>query len=157
MPTGYASRVIECPYLYYPWRRKEDTRWVKLPTVETYLRSPEAEFTSFALIDSGAIASFIQKEEADLLGLKPQKDAAGKEVTAEAEGAGGEFKCYETVVQELTVRKNGVPFHSYRGRQVLVPEKAETLPYSILGRDTIFKQFDITFRENNKLVVFKRR
>lgn len=157
MSVGYLPKVIECPYLHYPWRRKDGVRWVKLPTVETYLRSGEAEFTSFALVDSGAIASFIQKEEADLLGLKPQKDASGKEVTAEAEGAGGEFKCYEVVVPELTVRKNGVPFQSYRGRQVLVPEKAETLPYSILGRDTIFKHFDITFRENNKLIVFKRR
>lgn len=157
MSTGYAPKVIECPYLYYPWRRKKNIRWIKLPTVETYLRSAETAFTSFALIDSGAIASFIQKEEADLLGLKPQKDAEGRDVTAEAEGAGGQFKCYEATVQELTVMKNGVPFQSYRGKQVLVPEKSETLPYSILGRDTIFKQFDITFRENSKLIVFKKR
>ena len=40
--------------------------------------------------------------------------------------------------------------------QVHVPLEGGRVPFVILGRDTVFLQYDITFRERRKLMVFRK-
>lgn len=61
---------------------------VKIPSVTIALRSPFAWYKSFALVDSGSYTTFLQKEEADLLGLKNAKDVDGSNLEGDAVGAG---------------------------------------------------------------------
>ena len=39
-------------------------------------------------------------------------------------------------------------------RLILVPKKIDMIPYVIMGRDTIFKENDVTFFENRKKIKF---
>ena len=49
----------------------------------------------------------------------------------------------------------GKIFSDFRNLMVLVPSRERDLPYVILGRDTVFKRFHITFKENIKKFVIK--
>lgn len=154
-PKG--DNVITSPYLFYRLRgSKNNIKWVKIPVVEVYLRSSSVEYTSIALVDSGSDRTFIQKQEADLLKLQPVRDNSGNLVTSEAVGAGGKIPCKIMVLPELTLRSKARPFCTFLGRQVWVPDNEGTIPLSILGRDTVFKRFDITFREGKQTIIFRR-
>ena len=152
------TAAIVCKYLYYRDRTAEgEINLVKIPSVTIALKSESAWYKSFALVDSGAYTTFLQKEEADLLGLKNAKDPDGSDSEGEAVGAGGTFKCDIKVIPELTVMDNKErPFYTYRGIRVFVPKDSGRIPYPILGRDTIFRHFHITFREGQKDIVFRR-
>lgn len=149
------NKRIECDYLLYRLRDTQSFTWVRLPLVEIKVRSAQAEYGSIGLVDSGSDKTFVQKQEADLLGLKPQMDG-DKPLKAEAVGAGGEFPCDVMTLPELQLMKHGKPFCSFRGLSVWVPRTEGVIPYSIIGRDTAFRRFHITFQEGRKKVIFNR-
>ena len=149
------DRRIVCDYLFYRLYSEKSFMWVKLPLVEIKVRSKEVEYGSIGLVDSGSDKTFIQKQEADLLDLKPQK-WGDKTATGDAVGAGGEFPCDIMTLPELQLMKNGRPFCSFRGLTVWVPRTEAAIPYSIMGRDTAFKRFHITFSEGQKRITFSR-
>ncbi|MCW3975628.1 MAG: hypothetical protein NWE86_05225 [Candidatus Bathyarchaeota archaeon] len=46
-------------------------------------------------------------------------------------------------------------FCEFNNCNVRIPVKEGSIPYSVLGRDTIFKEFDISYRENAQQIVFR--
>lgn len=149
------GKTIVCEYLYYKFGSSKLTRWIKLPLVELRMKSPTVEYGSIGLVDSGSDKTFVPKEEADLLGLKPLMKGS-KPMTGEAVGAGGSFMCEIMILPEMRLMRHGVPFHSFHGLNVWVPQKTGDVPYSIIGRDSIFHGFEITFDEGRKRITFKR-
>ena len=127
-----ASKVIVCDYLYYRLRGSESVRWVKLPLVELK-KSPSAEYGSVGLVDSGSDRTFVPRQEAGLLGLKPQTVAGGTVRSAEALGAGGSFACDIMTLPEMSLMWHGHPFQDFHGMAVWVPRKNEDIPYTIIG------------------------
>jgi hypothetical protein len=148
------NRIV-CDYLFYQLRGEKSFVWLRYPLVEVRVRSPQAEYGSIGLVDSGSDRTFVQKEEAVLLGLKPlmNGDKPRKET---AIGAGGELTCNLMTLPELQLMKHGRPFCSFRGLTVWVPDIESAIPYSIIGRDTAFKRFRITFDEGRRQIIFNR-
>lgn len=154
-PKELTDKIVVCDYLFYRLRGESSFNWVRLPLVEIKVRSPNAEYGTIGLVDSGSDKTFMQKQEADLLGLKPLK--WGDELAmGDAVGAGGEFPCDIMKLPELQLMKHGVPFCSFRGLNVWVPRTETAIPYAIIGRDTAFRRFEIAFNEGRKKVTFKR-
>jgi hypothetical protein len=149
------DKKVVCEYLFYRLHGKKSYNWVKLPLVEIKLRSAQAEYGSIGLVDSGSDKTFIQKQEADLLGLKSVM-RGDEPATGEAIGAGGELPCDIMTLPELQLMKHGMPFCSFRGLSVWVPKREGAIPYSIIGRDTAFRRFEIAFDEGRKRMTFKR-
>lgn len=155
-PEEITDRVIVCKYLFYRLRSPKSFTWIKLPLVEVKLKSASAEYGSIGLVDSGSDKTFIQKQEADLLSLKPiMRD--DKPVRSSATGAGGNLDCTIMILPELRLMKEGVPFCTFRSLQVWVPDAESAIPYSIIGRDTAFHRFEIAFDEGRKKITFKRQ
>lgn len=145
--------TITCKYLHYTYRTREGTtKIIKLPLINILIESSIGEeFRTVGLVDSGATSTLLPKEIADLLMMPYEENSI--EVT----GAGGIFNCKPVKLRRLVLIKNVTTFSTYRNIKVLVPEEEEILPYVILGRDYVFKRFDITFSEKRRKMVFKRR
>lgn len=150
------SKVIVCDYLYYRLHIKDSVKWVKLPLVEIRMKSPSAEYGSVGLVDSGSDRTFVPREEAELLGLKPQTLADGTKRTTEALGAGGSFACEIMSLPEMRLMRHGAQFQDFHGLPVWVPKKNEDIPYTIIGRDSVFKRFEISFNEPHRKITFRR-
>lgn len=150
MAPGFRSHShISLHYLTYD--RPGTTQTYKLPLAHARLTHKKNTFYTTALIDSGSTTNFLPIEFADMLEL----DMSGKR--ANPIGAGGEF---ESVVSrldkcELFKRKNTV-FDEFVNMHIEVPTKPGTLPYMVLGRDSIFRHFNIRFEENNEKVMLRR-
>lgn len=70
-------------------------------------------------------------------------------------GASGAFETWKVKLDLIEVTKGGRPICEFRGLTVLVPTAPNTLPHCILGRDTIFMKYDITFREHKQEIVLR--
>jgi predicted aspartyl protease len=115
------------------------------------LVSENETFTTIALLDSGATTTFIPYEMAGILGLVPEKPESGPVVTA-----GGDAPFFPAIVKKLAILVGGKILTEFSNIDVLVPALPERdLPYVILGRDSVFKRFHITFKENVKKFVLK--
>ncbi len=106
-------------------------------------------FTTLALIDSGATTTFIPTDVAEILGIEVDPTKAKSAV-----GAGGQFQTIQAPVT-IQLLKGGHPFEEFRDWNVLVPTNREAIPYVVLGRDSIFMKFDITFRERMQRTVLR--
>ncbi len=120
----------------------------------TTLESRTQKIATDGLVDSGATATFIPKEIADAIDLIPSGDDV---VHQEASGAGGRFPTVSVTLKRLTLVKNVSPFAEFVEVPALVPDQDDVLPYVILGRDCVFKRFDIAFQERRRKFVFERR
>ena len=126
-------------------------RTLLLPLIHIRIESPEENIETDAFVDSGATKTIIPKEISELLpSLKYEEQAA--EVT----GAGGLFGARVTRLKKLTLIKNVTVFANFVEIEVLVPEHEGILPYVVLGRDHVFRQFDITFHEKRRKLTFTR-
>lgn len=85
----------------------------------------------------------------NILGMEEER----KEV--ETIGASGSFKTWTVKLDLIEVTKGTKPICVFKEPTVLVPIAQNTLPHCILGRDTIFKKYDITFREHKEEVVLR--
>ncbi len=120
---------------------------LKLPFIHVRMIGKSITLTTSALIDSGATTSFIPTGMASLLDLEVV------EQNQEATGAGGDFM--------NDVCKFGVEL--LKGTQIMcrlegeahVPKEEGRVPYVVLGRDTLFEAYDITFRERRQMVVLR--
>ncbi len=121
-----------------------------------YLKSNVADYETIALVDSGATRTIIPKDFAEILSLGYLMNPDGKRVRSETIGAGAVFYCNKAVVQRLAVKKHTTPFCTPTNIQALVPENKGVLDYVILGRDYLFKRFDITFHESRQQMSFTR-
>ncbi len=129
---------------------------MKLPVVPIDLVSPAAHYITLALVDSGSDRTFLQKQDSEVLQLKLVKEKDGSSRSATAVGAGAAFTCDIMVVPELSLMQKSRPFCTFRSLQVWVPREYDKIPISILGRDSVFRRFDITFQEGRKQLAFRR-
>jgi len=118
----------------------------KLPLLHVRLIG-QGTLRSVALVDSGATVTFVPPELAEALGL----DVVDRDVPAE--GAGGGF-LNNICKFSLEIIKGAAVVHSLRG-QAHVPQEEGRIPFIVLGRDHLFADFDITFRERQQRVSFK--
>ena len=109
-------------------------------------------FETDALVDSGATSTLIPKEMADLL-PSLEYEEPGVEVT----GAGSRFSARQAKLKRITLIKNVTPFANFVEVKVLIPDSEGILPYVILGRDFVFRRFDITFYERRRKITFASR
>jgi predicted aspartyl protease len=124
---------------------------ILLPLVNVELMSDVETFSTIGLLDSGGTSTFIPFEMADMLGLVPENPPSSPIVTA-----GGDAPFFPTVLKKLTVIIGGKTLTEFSNINVLVPaQQDKDLPYVILGRDSIFKRFHITFKENIKKFVLE--
>ncbi len=114
----------------------------RLPMVQVCLTHKGIDIPSTALIDSGATSTFIPLSLAKLLNLEL------KDPNNNVEGAGGSFSSYLTIVGKLTVLKINRILTDFDNLIVRVPAKDDGVPFVVLGRDSIFRKFDIKFQEN---------
>jgi len=126
-------------------------RTLLLPLIHICIESLEESIETDALVDSGATKTIIPKEITELLpSLKYEEQAA--EVT----GAGGIFGARVTRLKKLALIKNVTPFANFVQIEVLVPDHEGILPYVILGRDNVFRRFDVTFHERRRKLTFTK-
>jgi predicted aspartyl protease len=106
-----------------------------------------------ALVDSGATTTFIPTEFAEMLELSNVEDEKNE---VDAHGAGGHFKTWLTHLDMVEFIKGASVVAEFRNMRVLVPTDPDAIPYVVLGRDHIFRSFDITFRERTQRTVFRQ-
>lgn len=123
----------------------------KLPMVHVRLIHKKETIETTALIDSGATTTFLPKELAEILAA----DLSGKHESVI--GAGGEFTSVNTIVGKCQlIKSQNTAFDEFVNLPISVPTKPQTLPYMILGRDSIFRHFTIRFLENDEKIVLRR-
>jgi len=147
------GRTITCKYLFYTYRYHDgSTKTIELPLIHILITSGlEEDFRTVGLVDSGATSSLMPKEIADVL-LFEYEDR-----DIEVTGAGGVFNAKPVTLRKLVLMKDGSSFSSWWNIKVLVPQRKDILPYFILGRDFVFKRFDITFYEKRRKITFSKR
>lgn len=125
---------------------------ILLPLIQVELVSETENLTTIGLLDSGATTSFIPYEIADILELLPEE--AGQPINVET--AGGKARFFPIKLKRLSLLAGGRIFSDFRNLGVLVPTGQERdLPYVILGRDSVFNRFYITFKENIKKFIME--
>ena len=142
------KRAITCSYLnFYDPRLKRNFR---LPLVHIRIKHAETVFRTDALVDSGATGTFLPAELVDVLGIPLPKE------TSSALGAGGEFSTHVTKIDLIQILKGTNSFCEFENKTVSVPTSAGKIPHVVLGRDSIFQCYDITFREKQEKTVYRR-
>lgn len=105
---------------------------------------------SVALVDSGATTTFIPRKFIDTLGsdLVKNDNVVG--------GIGGRSKYPSTKIEQmLLIKKTDLMYGEFKNLTAYVLDY-DTIPYIILGRDTIFKTFAIEFIENQEKIILRR-
>jgi hypothetical protein len=107
----------------------------------------DSSFTTIGLIDSGSTTTFIPFELAEILSLPIEKEES-------AVGAGGSF---DNTIRKVNIAllKGRTPFANFRNFPAYVPKEEGRVPYVVLGRDSVFRKFDITLRENQQKFVLR--
>ncbi len=76
------------------------------------------------------------------------------EKQAQAVGAGGKFQ--NTIRKtNITILKGTNPIVNFPNFPAYVPTEVDRIPYVVLGRDSIFRKFDVVFRERQRRVLLK--
>ncbi len=150
MPPGFRLRSnITLHYINYDDSVTSQT--YKLPMVHVRLIHRMETIETTALIDSGATTNFLPKELAEILAV----DLSGKHKSAI--GAGGEFTSVSSIVGKCQlIKSQNAIFDEFVNLPISVPAQAQTLPYMVLGRDSIFRHFTIRFMENDEKIVLRR-
>lgn len=99
----------------------------------------------------------IIKQEVQVTQMEVQTPQSEKKVAKhQAVGAGGMFGTYEVTIDLIEVLKGHYEFCSFENWKVLVPDKEGAIPHAVLGRDSIFRKFDVTYREKKEEIVFRK-
>jgi len=136
--------AVNCKYLSYTL---PDGGKIHLPMVHIRLSISSESLTTIGLVDSGSNVTFVPLELADILSLPIEREDS-------AVGAGGTFN---NTIRKVNIRllKGNTSFASFPNFPVYVPMDQGRVPYVVLGRDSIFSKFDITFRENKQRFVLR--
>lgn len=139
---------------------------MRLPLIQVRLSANEKAFKTIALVDSGATASFIPRYATEVLELNQLNllDLLGPGVrNADYEkdeivvvGAGGSFRTYLVKIEKISLMKGQQIFAEFEECVVHVPAGSAEIPYMVLGRDSVFKEFNITFQEKKEKIVMRR-
>lgn len=122
--------------IVYPYE-KHDSQF--FPAIPLHIISSKEKFYTAALIDSGAVVSIFKADIAHQLGIEIEK---GQEIILG--GVGGRIKGYHHKIKVQIGRKIlEIPVvfsHEY------------LVSFNLLGRDTFFENFVITFDEKNQKI-----
>jgi len=141
---------ITLKYLPFYWGK----RFRFYPMVNVIIEA-KAATGGPALIDSGATNTFIPYSLADAIGIIPTDKSKVKK--SRTIGASGQFDTSIYNLKRLQVFKDNHVIETFQDIPVYVSDNVEDpLPHIILGRDSIFKHFDITILENRRKMVFRR-
>lgn len=142
------KRAITCSYLnFYDPRLKRNFR---LPLVHIRIKHAGIAYRTDALVDSGATGTFFPIEHINLLGISLPKE------TSSALGAGGMFSTYVAKIDMIQILKGTNSFCEFKNKPVSVPTGEGMIPHVVLGRDSIFRCYDITFRERQKRTIYRK-
>ena len=109
------------------------------------------DLKTVALIDSGSTSNFLPRELAEILNLDLSQE------TKDVVGAGGKFSSTASLIGACQLIKNRtVVFDEFTNLNINVPVTPNTLPYMVLGRDSIFRRFDVRFMEKMEKLTLKR-
>ncbi len=138
--------ILSCKYLSYKLTTRNPPVIIHLPLLHIRLSGSHGSLTTIALVDSGSTTTFVPLELAEMLSLPIHKEE-------EAVGAGGKFQntIRNVKISILNARK---PIWTVDA-QVYVPTQPDRIPYVVLGRDYIFRKYDILFRENQQRLFLK--
>ena len=149
-PSPFSRRktraAITCRYLAY--NLPGDTpKILRLPMIHIRLSSGKDSLTTTGLVDSGSTTTFIPLEIAEMLSLPIEKQDS-------AVGAGGRFQ--NTIRRvDISILKGHSVVAKFSNFPAYVPTEPDRVPYVVLGRDSIFRKFDITFREHKEKVILR--
>jgi hypothetical protein len=73
----------------------------------------------------------------------------------QAVGAGGRFQNTIRKVDISLLKGVKTPVVTFHNFSAYVPTEEDRIPYVVLGRDSIFRKFDIIFRERQQRVLLK--
>lgn len=119
---------------------------ILLPLIHVEIVSETESLTTIGLLDSGSTLTFLSYEIADMLNVIPEEPETEPVTTA-----GGRVPFLKTRVKRLSLLSGKRIFSDFHNLRVLIPSQIERdIPYVILGRDSAFRRFHITFRENLK-------
>ena len=107
------------------------------------LKSENNAVSSVGLVDSGSTVTFVPFELAEVL------DLPHVEENRESIGAGGTFSTFIARLHHLQLIKGSTIISDFVNLFVHVPTEPDRIPYIILGRDAIFKRFEVAFRERS--------
>lgn len=119
----------------------------KYPLVPITLYSPSGSVEIEGLVDSGADTLHIPKGIAEMLGL----ELGG---STESYGAGGSYKSYVAKVGLKIGRGKGGRVYDFGYVEACTPSVDTDTPV-LLGRDPVFKEYDITFEEKKEKIKMK--
>jgi hypothetical protein len=120
---------------------------IRLPLLHIRLSVKESSLRTIGLVDSGSTSTFIPLEIAEMLSMPIEKEES-------AVGAGGKFQ--NTIRRvDITILKGFYPVAKFSNFPAYVPTELDRIPYVVLGRDSIFRKFDIVFREKMQRVLLK--
>jgi len=143
------SSSIRCNYVSYADPKTNHT--YKLPLVHVKLIHGKQAIKSIALVDSGATTNFLPRELAEILEMDLNTNAR------DAIGAGGAFSNIPSRIDKVVlVKGRDSVYEEFDNLSVFVPVLPDTLPYMVLGRNSIFKRFDIKFVERQEKIIMKR-
>ncbi|WGM88916.1 MAG: retropepsin-like aspartic protease [Candidatus Bathyarchaeum tardum] len=145
--TGRCKGAFNCKYLAFTDPKLQ--RKFRLPLVHIRLKNGNMSIRTDALVDSGATATFIPVELAEVLDIDFPKE------TSEAVGAGGSFPTFNCIIDRIDILKGTRIFCYLKNFPVTIPTKEDMIPHTILGRDSVFWDNDITFRERKQRTVFR--
>jgi hypothetical protein len=146
LPSLFKGAIVNRYLSYYHPLLK---RAFRVPLLHVRLRTATASLTTLGLVDSGATNTFIPTDLAEILGLQIDPTQATPSI-----GAGGGF---DTVSFNITidVLKAGNAVATFSDMPVFVPVNPAAIPYVVLGRDSVFLRFDITFRERIQRTILR--
>jgi len=119
----------------------------KRPMVPVTLSNGDVSFETLALLDSGADASAISKEMAEVLGL----DLGGKR--EKSYGIGGTVDSITSRVN-ISIQKGHEHYTMTVDVKVILKEDLQLPP--LLGRAGFFDEFEITFNDHKKKITLKK-
>jgi hypothetical protein len=121
---------------------------IRLPLLHVRLSHADASLRTIGLVDSGSTTTFIPLELAEMLSLPIEKEE-------QAVGAGGRFQNTIRKVNISLLKGVRTPVATFRNFPAYVPTEEDRIPYVVLGRDSIFRKFDVIFRERQQRVLLK--
>jgi hypothetical protein len=137
-----------CRYLSFTDPKLKTT--FRLPLVNVRLKAHNS-FKTIGLVDSGATTTFIPYEHLGILGLEKEYNDSKEHSTV---GAGGTFQTRTVTLDLMEIFKGVDVFCHFNQIRVNIPPK-DALPYVVLGRNYIFREHDITFRELQEHTIFR--
>lgn len=115
------------------------------PIITFSIKGSKKWFGLEAYVDSGAFISIFKFDDAFRIGINPEK---GRKIFLTV-GDGGSIPVY---LHKLDVKVGNIPLKATIGFSDRLG-----VGFNLLGRKDFFANFDITFSDRNKIVIFKPR